>query len=115
MVSFSQRYAVLAVLLLICGCYHHPYQNQGWQGQPGYYPAQPGLYQTPGQLYVPPSNGALVVPGTELLPYDADAPIDDFKNSDRDKRFFDDEDSGGVPAPRGSSGSGFDDDYFDGT
>jgi hypothetical protein len=110
MLSFSHRYTVLAALLLICGCYHHPYQNRHWQGQPGYSPAQPGPYQTPGQLYVPPSNGTLEAPGTISDGYDPTP--DDFSNSNSGEggSFFPDDDDR-VPLPGKGSSGGFNDDF----
>jgi hypothetical protein len=110
MLLFSHRYVVLAALLLICGCYHHPYQNRHWQGQPGYPPAQHGPYQTPGQQYVPPSNGILEAPGT--ITDDYDPTPDDFSNSNSggDGSFFS-EDDDRVPLPGKGSSGGFNDDF----
>ncbi len=94
---FSNRWISLAALLLICGCYR-PYQNHGWQGQPGYYPAQPGQFQAPGQLIIPESNAPLSAPGTAPRSYEDQ---DDF---DRPGRFYGEDDN--VPPPQESSGSG---------
>lgn len=105
MISFSHRCAILAMLLLICGCYR-PYQNPGWQGYPGYYPAQPGQFQAPGQLVIPESNAPLSAPGSQRE-YE-----DDFGRSDGS--FYGSEDD--VPPPQDSGGSRnrLDEDYPDG-
>lgn len=98
-----QRCTILAALLLICGCYHSPYQ--GYYGQPGYYQGQPGQLQPPGQLVIPDSGDA------PLAPYDPGLNSDDFTREEEngDTSFFGEE--GGVPDPRGSGGGGFNDDY----
>ena len=103
---FSQRCAILAVLLVICGCYS-PYQNRGWLRPQGYYPTQPGQFQTPGQLYVPPSNDPLGAPGTPAHTYD-DTDQDDFKK-DGGGSFFPED--GGVPAPQSRGTGSFDSDF----
>lgn len=101
---FSYRCVVLAALLLICGCYR-PYQNYGWQGQPGYYPPQPGQFQAPGQLVIPESNAPLSAPGTSPRDYEDE---DDFG---KPGSYYGGEDD--VPPPQDSGGSGnrLDDDY----
>ncbi len=103
--SFRNRCAVLAAVLMICGCYH-PYPNQGWHRQPGYYPAQPGQLQAPGQLYVPKSDDTQLAPGTPAEDYDSER--DDFSRGDGS---FYRSDDGGVPDPHGNGGRGPDDDF----
>lgn len=97
-----QRCTILAALLLICGCYHSPYQ--GYYGQPGYYQAQPGQLQPPGQLVIPDSGDA------PLAPYDDDLGEDSFRKEEGGDGSFFGED-GGVPDPRGSGSGGFGGDY----
>ncbi len=112
MVPKSHCLAVLAALLLICGCYN-PYPYQGWRGQPGYYPAQPGQLQTPGQLYIPESDAPLAAPGQ----YDSTEDPDDFGRDDEryygGDRTFEEDSDGAVPPPRESGGAsdGFDGDF----
>lgn len=105
------HWAVLAALLLICGCYN-PYPYHGYQGQPGYYPAQPGQMQSPGQLYIPPSDAPLAAPGGT---YDDGEQQDDF-NRDESGSFFPEDPEDPVPAPQDPGGSdrfdrGFDNDF----
>lgn len=88
--------AVLAGTFMICGCYH-PYPNQGWYGQPGYYPTQPGQLQGPRHLVIPESNGPPREPGSSNGSYD-ERLGDDFGP---DGSFFPSDDEGGVPQPDG--------------
>lgn len=112
MVPIRHHWVVLSALLLICGCYN-PYPYHGWQGQPGQYPMPPGQFQSPGQLYIPPSDAPLAEPGSST--YD-DERQDDF-GRDEGGSFFEEDSDGNVPRPPGGSDTepfnsrGFDNDF----
>ena len=108
---FRLRWVLPVAMLLICGCYN-PYPHHGWHGQPGsYYQTQPGQMQSPGQLYIPPSDAPLAEPGGTST-YDDGEDADDFELDGGGSFYEQDGGAGGVPDPRDRSGTQpFDEDF----
>ena len=114
--TICTRFAILASVLVIAGCYH-PTPYGGWQGQQQYMTPQPGYMQNPGTLVIPPSNAPLHVPGSPTNTYedgyDPEQP-DGFRNNS-DGSFYGQD--GAVPPPRdpGSNSDNMFDEDFRGT